>query len=53
LPDRRLGLKDAGWQREHMAKNRLAILPGVTHYDMLDSAALVPTALPFLDGSAR
>jgi pimeloyl-ACP methyl ester carboxylesterase len=44
------GQRDAGWQREHMAKNRLAILPGVTHYDMLDSAALVPTALPFLDG---
>lgn len=43
------GQRDAGWQREHMAKNRLAILPGVTHYDMLDSAALVPTALPFLD----
>lgn len=45
------GQRDAGWQREHMAKNRLAILPGVTHYDMLDSAALVPTALPFLDAN--
>ena len=22
------GLKDAGWMREHMSKNRLAILPG-------------------------
>jgi hypothetical protein len=43
------GQRDAGWQREHMATNRLAILPGVTHYEMLDSAALVPTALPFLD----
>ena len=28
------GLKDAGWQRENMAKNRLAILPNVTHYEM-------------------
>ena len=28
------GLRDAGWQREHMARNRLAILPGLTHYDI-------------------
>lgn len=44
------GQRDAGWQREHMAKNRLAILPGVTHYEMFMSPALVSTALPFLDG---
>jgi pimeloyl-ACP methyl ester carboxylesterase len=44
------GQRDAGWQREHMAKNRLAILPNVTHYDMFVSPALVPTVLPFLDG---
>ena len=43
------GQRDAGWQREHMAKNRLAILPGVTHYEMCDSPALAPTALTFLD----
>lgn len=30
-------------------RNRLAILPGVTHYDMHDSAALAPIALTFLD----
>jgi pimeloyl-ACP methyl ester carboxylesterase len=46
------GLKDAGWQREHMSKNRLAILPNVTHYDMFLSPQLVATALPFLDGNA-
>ena len=46
------GLKDAGWQRENMSKNRLAILPDVTHYEMFMSPALVPTALPFLNGSA-
>ena len=46
------GLKDAGWQRENMSKNRLAILPNVTHYEMFMSPALVPTALPFLNGSA-
>jgi pimeloyl-ACP methyl ester carboxylesterase len=44
------GLKDAGWMREHMSKNRLAILPNVTHYEMALSPALVPTALPFLNG---
>jgi pimeloyl-ACP methyl ester carboxylesterase len=44
------GLKDAGWGREHMAKNRLAILPGFTHYDLFLAPNLVPTVLPFLDG---
>lgn len=44
------GLKDAGWQREHMPKSRLAILPNVTHYEMAMSPALVATALPFLNG---
>lgn len=44
------GLQDAGWQREHMSRNRLAILPNVTHYEMAESPALVPTVLPFLDG---
>ena len=44
------GLRDAGWQREHMSRNRLAILPDQTHYDMFLAPALVPTVLPFLDG---
>src|SRR5438445_436188 len=44
------GLKDAGWQRENMPKNRLAILPNVTHYEMFMSPALVSTALAFLNG---
>jgi len=44
------GLKDAGWQRENMSKNRLAILPNVTHYEMGVSPALAPAALPFLNG---
>ena len=47
------GLKDAGWGREHMAKNRLAILPGFTHYDVFLAPSLVPTALPFLDGKSN
>jgi pimeloyl-ACP methyl ester carboxylesterase len=44
------GLKDAGWMREHMSKNRLAILPDVTHYELFMAPQLVPTVLPFLDG---
>jgi pimeloyl-ACP methyl ester carboxylesterase len=46
------GQKDAGWMREHMATNRLAIIPDATHYDMFDTARLVPTVLPFLDGAS-
>lgn len=44
------GLQDAGWQREHMSQNRLAILPNLTHYEMAMSPKLVETALPFLNG---
>lgn len=44
------GQRDAGWTREHMAQNRLAILPDVTHYEMFMAPALATTALPFLDG---
>jgi pimeloyl-ACP methyl ester carboxylesterase len=46
------GLKDAGWQREHMSQNRFAILPDVTHYEMGVAPQLVDTALPFLNGYA-
>ncbi|MFL6622662.1 MAG: alpha/beta fold hydrolase [Sulfurifustis sp.] len=47
------GLKDAGWQREHISKNRLAILPDLTHYDIFLAPELVQTALPFLDGKSK
>jgi len=47
------GLKDAGWQREHMSGNRLAILPNVTHYEMGVAPQMVETALPFLNGYER
>ena len=46
------GLKDAGWQRENMSKNRLAIVPDQTHYDLFLSPRLVPTVMPFLDGKS-
>jgi pimeloyl-ACP methyl ester carboxylesterase len=47
------GLKDAGWQREHMSQNRLAILPNVTHYELGLAPQLVEAALPFLNGAGR
>jgi pimeloyl-ACP methyl ester carboxylesterase len=47
------GLKDAGWQREHMSQNRLAILPNITHYEIGLAPQMVDTALPFLNGQGR
>ena len=47
------GLKDAGWQREHMSQNRLAILPNLTHYELGIAPQLVDAALPFLNGAGR
>jgi pimeloyl-ACP methyl ester carboxylesterase len=44
------GLKDAGWMRENMSKNRLAIIPNATHYDIFMSPQIVPTILPFING---
>jgi pimeloyl-ACP methyl ester carboxylesterase len=46
------GLKDAGWMRETMARNRLAILPDLTHYEISDAPVLVQTVLPFLNGQS-
>ena len=46
------GLKDAGWMREHMSKNRLAILPDLTHYEIGAAPALGHTVLPFLNGES-
>ena len=46
------GLRDAGWMREHMSQNRLAILPDLTHYDIFLSPALPATVRPFLDGTS-
>jgi pimeloyl-ACP methyl ester carboxylesterase len=46
------GLKDAGWTRENMSKNRLAILPDVTHYEAGTTPVLVPTVLSFLNAKS-
>ncbi|MGM0562619.1 MAG: alpha/beta fold hydrolase [Pseudomonadota bacterium] len=44
------GQRDAGWEREHMPENRLAILPDLTHYELFGAPAMVRTVLPFLNG---
>jgi len=44
------GLRDAGWNRENMPKNRLAVLPDMTHYEAFASSRVAETALPFLEG---
>lgn len=43
------GLQDALWDGSGMNQNRLAILPGVTHYTMMNSVAMAETALGFVD----
>jgi pimeloyl-ACP methyl ester carboxylesterase len=46
-------LRDAGWQRENMSQNRLAILPDRTHYDMALAPELPRIVLPFLNGDRK
>jgi hypothetical protein len=46
------GLKDAGWRRENMSQNRLAILPDLTHYEAFMAPQLAHTVLPFLNGQS-
>jgi pimeloyl-ACP methyl ester carboxylesterase len=43
------GKRDAKWDRSGMTKHRLAILPGLTHYDIDVNLALATTAASFLD----
>jgi pimeloyl-ACP methyl ester carboxylesterase len=47
------GLKDAGWNRETISRNRLAILPDLTHYEAAGAPRVAEAALPFLDGRYR
>jgi pimeloyl-ACP methyl ester carboxylesterase len=47
------GLKDAGWMRETMSQNRLAIIPNRTHYDIFFAPELEAAVLPFLNGVAK
>jgi pimeloyl-ACP methyl ester carboxylesterase len=43
------GRRDANWDRSGMTKHRLAILPGVTHYDINVAPSLATTVAGFLD----
>lgn len=43
------GQRDGSWDRSGMSTARLAILPGLTHYDIFASPALAMTVAPFLD----
>jgi pimeloyl-ACP methyl ester carboxylesterase len=43
------GKRDANWDRSGMTHHRLAILPGLTHYDINLSPTLAQAVLPFLD----
>jgi pimeloyl-ACP methyl ester carboxylesterase len=43
------GQKDGGWDGSGMSPNRLAILPGLTHYSIFMSPELASTVVPFLD----
>jgi pimeloyl-ACP methyl ester carboxylesterase len=43
------GKADPGWDGAHMPQARLAILPATTHYNIIDSPALAPAIIPFLD----
>lgn len=45
------GRRDPGWTGEHMIASQLAILPGATHYNIVDRAdLLLPVLAPFLGG---
>jgi len=45
------GKRDASWDRSGMTPHRLAILPGVTHYDINVSPALPQAVIPFLESA--
>jgi pimeloyl-ACP methyl ester carboxylesterase len=46
------GLRDAGWDGSAQPKNRLAILPGHSHYDIHTSPLLAPVVSGFLQSSS-
>jgi len=43
------GKKDGGWDGSGVSNARLAILPGLTHYNIFSSPSLPATVTPFLD----
>jgi hypothetical protein len=47
------GLHDAQWDGSGMNANRLAVLPGLTHYTIFTDPRLAETVIGFLDAPAR
>lgn len=47
------GKRDGGWDGSGRPKSALAILPGLTHYNIFADPRVVTTAMPFLDEAAR
>jgi pimeloyl-ACP methyl ester carboxylesterase len=43
------GQRDANWDRSGMTHHRLAILPGITHYDIHAVPLLAAAVIPFLE----
>jgi pimeloyl-ACP methyl ester carboxylesterase len=44
------GKRDAGWDGSGRPKGQLAILPGLTHYNIGMAPSLAPAVIPFLEG---
>jgi len=44
------GKRDANWDGPGMTRHRLAILPGLTHYNINLSPTLAQAVIPFLEG---
>ncbi|NYF54482.1 alpha/beta fold hydrolase [Micromonospora purpureochromogenes] len=47
------GRRDAGWDGTDRPASRLAVLPGLTHYDIVAAPALPAAVLPFLTHEVR
>ncbi|MGW5673186.1 alpha/beta fold hydrolase [Micromonospora sp. NPDC003776] len=47
------GHRDAGWDGSDRPASRLAVLPGLTHYDVAGSPAVPAVVLPFLTHEVR
>ncbi|GAA4567818.1 alpha/beta hydrolase [Micromonospora coerulea] len=47
------GHRDAGWDGSDRPAARLAVLPGLTHYDIIAAPALPAAVLPFLTHEVR
>ena len=47
------GQRDGGWDGAGQPKSKLAILPGLTHYNIFSDTAVLGVALPFLNAPIR